>query len=102
MTAFFAILIVGLGTYASRSVFILALADREIPPRVTRALEYVGPAVLGSLVIALLIDGEGNVAIGVPEGSAFFAAALVAWKTSNLIYTLMAGMAAYWLLGVWF
>lgn len=102
MSPLVAILIVGIGTYASRAVFIVALADRAIPPRVLQALEYVGPAVLSALVVALMIDGDGQVDIGVPELAAFVVGAFVAWKARNLIYTLLAGMAAFWLLGIWF
>ncbi|MGI9610640.1 MAG: AzlD domain-containing protein, partial [Acidimicrobiia bacterium] len=65
-----AVVIVGLGTYFSRSVFILALADRKIPDPVLVALQFVAPSVLAALVIALLIDSDGNVAIGIPEVSA--------------------------------
>lgn len=96
MTDFIAIVIVGLGTYASRAVFILALANRTIPKPVLVSLEFVAPAVLAALVVALLIDESGNVAIGVPELSAFAAGGLVAYKTRNHILTLIAGMAVYW------
>ncbi len=102
MSPLVAILIVGIGTYASRAVFIVALADRAIPPRVLQALEYVGPAVLSALVVALMIDGDGQVDIGVPELAAFVVGAFEAWKARNLVYTLLAGMAAFWLLGIWF
>lgn len=102
MTAFLAILAVGLGTYLSRSIFIVALADRTIPPRVVRALGYVGPAVLSALIVALLVDDSGSVSAGVAEVSAFAAGAFVGWRTRNLIYTVLAGMAIFWLMGVWF
>jgi branched-subunit amino acid transport protein len=102
MTAFLAILAVGFGTYLSRSIFIIALADRTIPPRVVRALGYVGPAVLSALIVALLVDDSGSVSAGVAEVSAFAAGALVGWRTQNLIYTVLAGMAVFWLMGVWF
>lgn len=102
MTAFLAILAVGLGTYLSRSIFIVALAGRTIPPRVVRALGYVGPAVLSALIVALLVDDSGSVSAGVAEVSAFAAGALVGWRTRNLIYTVLAGMAIFWLMGVWF
>jgi branched-subunit amino acid transport protein len=102
MTAFLAILAVGLGTYLSRSIFIIALADRTIPPHVVRALGYVGPAVLSALIVALLVDGSGSVSAGAAEVSAFAAGALVGWRTRNLIYTVVAGMAVFWLMGVWF
>ena len=92
-----AILLVGVGTYASRAVFILALANRRIPDTVLISLQFVAPAVLAALVITLLIDADGNVAIGVPEAVAFVVGGGVAWRTKNQVWTLVAGMLAYWL-----
>lgn len=102
MTAFLAVLAVGVGTYLSRSIFILALADRTIPPRVIRALEFVGPAVLSALVVALMVDDSGTVTIGVPEAAALSAGGLAGWKWRNLIYVVAAGMAVFWLMRLWF
>lgn len=102
MTAFLAILAVGFGTYLSRSIFILALADRTIPERVVRALEFVGPAVLSALVVALMVDDSGTVAIGVPEAAALAAGGFAGWKWRNLIYVVAAGMTVFWLMRVWF
>lgn len=93
-----AIAVVGLGTYVSRALFILALANKRIPEPVLVALQYVGPAVLSALVVALLIDADGNVAIGLPELAAFAAGGTVAYKTRNHVFTLVVGMAAFWLL----
>jgi branched-subunit amino acid transport protein len=97
MTDFFAIIAVGIGTYLSRGVFILALANKKIPDPVLIALQFVAPAVLGSLIVALLIDSDGNVAIGVGEVSAFVVGGAVAYKTRNHILTLIAGMGVFWL-----
>lgn len=102
MIAFLAIVVVGIGTYLSRAIFILALADREIPPKVGSALEYVGPAVLSSLVVVLLIDEGGSVVVAIPELAAFLTGAVMAWMTRNLIYTVIAGMIAYWMFQIWF
>lgn len=96
MTTFIATVIVGIGTYLSRAIFILALAKRRIPDGVLVALQFVAPAVLGSLVIALLITEDGSVAIGVPEATALAAGGAVAYKTRNHILTLVIGMAVYW------
>lgn len=98
MTAFIATVIVGIGTYLSRAIFILALARRRIPDTVLVMLQFVAPAVLGALVIALLIDGDGAVALGIPEVSALAVGALVTYKTRNHILTLVVGMAVYWIL----
>ncbi len=98
MIEFLAVVIVGVGTYASRSLFILALANRRIPDGVLTALQFVAPAVLAALIVALLTDGEtGQVAIGIPEISAFAIGGAVAFKTRNHIYTLFAGMGVFWI-----
>jgi len=94
---FLAIVAVGLGTYASRALFILALANRTFPARVLQALQYVGSAVLASLIVALLIDAEGTVAIGAPELAALAVGGGIAYKTRNHILTLIVGMGVFWL-----
>lgn len=96
MSAFIAMVAVGIGTYASRAVFILALANKRIPDSVLVALQFVAPAVLSALVVALLINDDGSVAIGVPELAAFAVGGGVAYRTRNHIYTLIAGMAVFW------
>jgi len=96
MTAFIATLVVGLGTYLSRSIFILALARRKIPDPVLVALQFVAPAVLGALIIALLIDEDGSVAIGIPEAAALAVGGAVTYKTRNHILTLVIGMTVFW------
>lgn len=98
MTAFIAIAVVGLGAYLSRSLFILLLARYRLSDAFLRILGYVGPAVLGSLVVALLIDSEGAVAAGIPEVAGLAGAAVVAWRTRNLVVTLAVGMVVFWLL----
>jgi branched-subunit amino acid transport protein len=97
VTDFLAILIVGFGTYVMRAVFIVSLANKRIPPAVLVALRYVGPAVLGALIVTLLADAEGNVAIGLPEVAGFLAGGVVAHRTKNQIWTLLAGMAVFWM-----
>ncbi len=97
MSDFLAIVAVGIGTYLSRAIFILALANKTIPDPVLVALQFVAPAVLGALIVALLIDSDGNVAIGIPEVSAFLVAGAVAYRTRSHIFTLIAGMGVFWL-----
>jgi branched-subunit amino acid transport protein len=93
---FLATVVVGFGTYVFRAVFIVALAKRRIPEVVLVALKYVGPAVLGALIVALLTDSDGNVQIGIPEVAAFVVGGVVAHRTRSHIWTLFAGMATYW------
>jgi branched-subunit amino acid transport protein len=96
MIAFVATVVVGIGTYLSRSVFILALAKKRIPNPVLVTLQFVAPAVLGALIIALLIDDDGSVAIGIPEVAALAVGGAVTYKTRNHILTLVLGMTVYW------
>lgn len=97
MSALIAMVAVGLGTYLSRAVFILALANKKIPDAVLLALQFVAPAVLSALVVALLINDDGSVAIGIPEMTAFAVGGGVAYQTRNHIYTLFAGMGVFWI-----
>lgn len=96
MSAFLVTLAVGVGSYLARSVFILALAKRRIPDGVLVALQFVAPAVLASLVVAVLIVGDGHVAVGVPELAALATGSVVAFKTRNHILTLVVGMVVFW------
>lgn len=98
MNAFVVTLAVGIGTYVLRALFILALAKKHIPDRVLVALQFVAPSVLGALVIAVLIDADGRVAIGIPEAAALATGVLVAFKTRNHILTLVVGMTVFWVL----
>lgn len=71
MTAWIAFAIVGVGTYLSRGVFILAVGDRNIPAKVERGLRNIGPAVLAALTASLLTsDGLGQFFGSIPEVAA--------------------------------
>ena len=96
-------LFVGLGTYLSRTSFILILGNRTVPERAERALRNVGPAVLGGLVASLLVGDRGWAGLAPsPEVIALLVASLVAWRTKNMTWTLVAGMAMVWTLAaVW-
>ena len=69
MTAFWVILLAGIGTYAARAIFIVGVGERELPPVVERGLLYVGPAVLAALTASLLTspDGVGAFLENIPE-----------------------------------
>ncbi|MEZ5382949.1 MAG: AzlD domain-containing protein [Microthrixaceae bacterium] len=85
------ILLAGVGSYFFRGVFILALADRTPPPVVAKALRYVGPAVLSALV-ATDLWGPDAAAVGAPELVGLVGAGLAAWRTRNLIVSVVVGM----------
>lgn len=96
--ALIATVVVGVGTYLTRASFILALADRDLPPNVRSALQFVAPAVLASLVISLLLDGEGGSAVGWPQMGALAVGGVAGWKTRSLMWVLVTGMGTLWIL----
>jgi len=96
MTVLFAIVLTGIGTYAMRAVFILTASERQFPPLALRSLEYVAPAVMGALVVSMLIDGAGNVQLGLPELAGLATAAVLAARTRNHIWALSAAMSIFW------
>ena len=97
-TALFAVLTVGVVTYAMRAGLILVLADAELPSSLLRALRYVAPAVLAALSVSLIADPDApNRGISFAEVAGLLVAVPVAWKTRNLIATLTVGMAVFWL-----
>lgn len=99
MTDLLAVVLVGIGTLASRGIFIVGLANRTIPAPVVTALEYVGPATLAALIASMLVGDGGAAAVGPPEVAGLAAAIGCALRTRNLTIILLVGMAAYWLVG---
>jgi branched-subunit amino acid transport protein len=99
MMTLLAIVLVGLGTYASRAVFILAFANRKIPASVQRTLQYVAPATLSALIVTMFVDQQGVLTIGTAELAGLISGAAIAYFTHNHIYTLLVGMGVFLLLG---
>jgi len=98
LAAISAVLSVGLITYASRAGLIVFLADRPLPTNITRALRYVGPAVLSALTVNLIAGGQGIDGVEGVEVAAIGVAIAVAALARNLIAALVAGMVTLWLL----
>ena len=98
LAAISAVLSVGMITYASRAGLIVFLADRPLPANITRALRYVGPAVLSALTVNLIAGGQGIDGVEWVEVAALGAAIVTAALARNLIAALVAGMATLWLL----
>ncbi len=92
------VLLVAAGTLAMRASMVTLLADVTIPTRVEQALGLVAPAVLAGLVAQTLFLDGGDLR---PFGTWYLAAAVaavVAWRTTSFGWTLLAGMAAVWIL----
>ena len=94
--------IVGAGavTFALRLSFIALLGRIEIPRFLGRALRFVPAAVLTAVLIPLLLYDYGalEVSLGNERLVAGLVAALIAWRTRSVLFTLGGGMAALWTL----
>ena len=90
----------GAVTFALRLSFIALLGRMEIPAFLGRALRFVPAAVLTAVVIPLLLYDNG--ALEVSPGNerllAGLVAALIAWRTRSVLFTLGGGMATLWTL----
>ncbi len=96
MTAMLVILAVGVGTYLTRSVFIVALANRRIPPLVLTALEFVAPAVLAALVVSLVVDVNGGLDVAAPEIAGLLVGGTTVYLRRNFLLAAALGMTAFW------
>ena len=93
-----ALAVAGLATFATRLSFIALLGRVDVPPFLQRALRYVPPAVLSAIVFTeiLVRDGAPDLSLGNVRLLAGAAAAVVAWRTRNVLLTIAVGMAALW------
>lgn len=92
-----AIVVIGIGTFLFRfSFFFLFEHVSEVPDGVERALRFVPPAVLAALVVPaiVIVDGSPAVSVGNERLIAAALAAVVAWRTENILATIVVGMAA--------
>jgi branched-subunit amino acid transport protein len=83
-------------TYATRALAIFLLS-RRLPPTIERFLSHIPAAVFAALVAPPLFAPEGTFAPGLPAVAAIPAAA-VAWRTRQVLPTILVGMGTYWVL----
>lgn len=91
---------IGLVTYAIRLSFILLFGRLEIPPGMRRALRFVPPAVLSAIIFPELLIRAGALDISLANARllAGLLAVLVAWRTRNVLLTILAGMLGLYIL----
>ena len=103
MNIWIVMVLLGLLTFATRLSFIAILERIKLPPTFQRALRFVPIAVL-SAIIAPELGYYNNVLALSPTNPRLLAgivAALVAFWTKNVVWTLLAGMAVFWVLRLW-
>jgi len=92
---------VGLLTLAIRLSFTVLFAKWETPKIIRRGLRFVPVAVLTAIFVPELLLADGNIALSAGNFRliAGLIAILTAWRTKSALWTIAAGMAAFWLLG---
>ncbi|MCH7481059.1 MAG: AzlD domain-containing protein [Chloroflexi bacterium] len=85
---------------------ILALVSKiQLPESILSALKFVPPAVLSAIILpeVLISNGDFQLNFNNSELVASLAAGLIAWRTKNLLLTIVLGMLVFlgwrWLLG---
>lgn len=96
------LVIIGMGiiTYSIRLSMIVLLEKVEIPTRLQQALHFVPPAVLSAIIFPELLQPGGrlDISLGNERLLAGLIAMVVAWRTQNVLWTIIVGMMALWLL----
>ncbi|MFZ5878657.1 MAG: AzlD domain-containing protein [Chloroflexota bacterium] len=97
-------LAIGLGTFLLRFLFIYLFGKIEMPAPLRRALRFVPAAALAALVFPALTHPAGHLDLSLHNVRllAGLGGALVAWKTRNVLLTILVGMALLWILGMKF
>lgn len=79
---------------------ILAVVSRvQLPPSVIRALRFVPVAVLTAIIVPEIVAPNDTPSIALSNAYLYagILAALVAWRTRNLLATIVLGMAIFFL-----
>lgn len=101
MTAWLLILGSGLATYATRLSFVTFFSKREMPELLLRVLRFVPMAVLSAIIwpqLFLSSNTTPDLTLDNPRWIAGIIAGVIAWRTRNVLFTIVAGMFALWLL----
>lgn len=94
-TAWVVLLVAGVLTYAIRGSFLL-FADRfsALSSSTREVLRMIPPAALAALVAPALLRPDGAFVLVSPQSLAGIIALGVAWRTRNVLLTILVGLAA--------
>lgn len=100
MTLWLMLLVIGAITYAIRLSCIGLLGQRDMPALLLKALRFVPIAVLPAIILPQLFLRNNTLALSIqnPRWIAGILAAIVAWRTRNVLLTIAVGMVALWIL----
>lgn len=100
MSLWIAMIATGLATFLIRLSFIALLGHLKMPEIATRALRFVPPAVLSAIIFPELFryGGAWDLSLSNVRLLAGLIAALVAYRTKNVVWTILAGMLSLYAL----
>ena len=100
MITWVTIIAAGLLTYVTRLFPIISYGRFEMPSQVERALRFVPVAVLTAIFLPEMayIQEELMLSFRNPRLLAGLLAIVVAWRTKNVMYTILVGMLTLWVL----
>jgi branched-subunit amino acid transport protein len=92
--------VIGLGTFLLRFLFIYLFGKMAMPDWLARALRFVPAAALAALVFPALTHPTGHLDLSLHNFRllAGLGGAIVAWKTRNVLLTILVGMVLLWVL----
>ena len=103
LTIWIVILAIGTGTFLLRFTMVALVGKVSLPEKLFDALQYLPPAIFAALVIPAIYRHDPLQFA--PEHPARLLAGLlaivIAWKTRNMIATIVIGMVAMWVLQIW-
>lgn len=85
-------------TFAVRYPVMLLVGKLPMPDRLFKALRYVPPAVLAAIIVPGMLMPDGSTLEVTPANSYLVAgviSAIIAWRTRNLLLTIVLGMAFF-------
>ncbi len=96
MNVWILMVLAGLATFVTRLSMILLLERFRMPDWFRRALRFVPVAVLSAIALPALVSRNDalDVSLHNPQLLSGAVAVLVAWRTRNVLLTILAGMAA--------
>lgn len=98
MSLWLTILLAGALTFAIRLSFIGAAGRVGIAAWFERMLRFVPVAALTALIWPDLLIAQTAISLSEPRLFAGLLAALIAWRTRNVLATIGGGMAALWMI----
>lgn len=100
MTLWLMMLVIGAVTYAIRLSCISLLGQKDMPALLLKALHFVPITVLPAIILPELLLRNKALALSIqnPRWIPGVLAAIVAWRTRNVLLTIAVGMIALWVL----